>query len=332
MRVGIIGPAVYPDSFAENIAMGLETLGVSAYHLGPAHHCSRKKIVNHSINAFFQASPTALEVAQRRLIKRAGELELNAVITVQARLLPSTVIAMRRSGVKVCLWYPDHVSNLPMSVASTPFDAIFLKEPSLVDKFSRMLLLPVHYLPEACNPTWHRVPDDADDGPCEADHHIVVAGNIYGTRARILSLLLDHEVPLRIYGAPVPRWITDPRIQKAHTGRYIARTEKARTFRRAAGVLNSMYPAEIEGVNARLFEATGCGAAVLTEHRREVPNLFRLGEEVLSFHSFDELLGHIKMLADEPGAARVLGDAATARAHADHTYSQRLARLLEILI
>ncbi|WP_083391411.1 CgeB family protein [Parafrankia soli] len=331
MRVGVIGP-VFQDSFAENIAMGLEAFGASAYRLGPAQHRSRRKVVNHSIHALSKAFPATLELTQRRLTRRAAELELDAVITVQAWLLPSAVTAMRRSGTKVCLWYPDAVSNLPTSIALSPFDAIFSKEPALVDRLSRTLRLPAHYLPQACNPAWHRVPADVDDGPCDAAGHIVVAGNVYGTRARILSLLLDHQVPLQIYGGPMPRLITDGRIHKAHTGRYIARADKARVFRRAAGVLNSMHPAEIDGVNSRLFEAAGCGAAVLTEHRREVPNLFRPGDEVLSFHDFDELLGHIKMLVDEPSTARALGDAATARAHADHTYDKRLARLLEILI
>ena len=64
------------------------------------------------------------------------------------------------------------------------------------------------------------------------------------------------------------------RARAAHTGRYLAREEKARVFRSAAGVLNTMHLAEVNGVNARLFEAAGCGAAVLTEFRSTVPELF----------------------------------------------------------
>ncbi|WP_018640446.1 CgeB family protein [Parafrankia elaeagni] len=331
MQIGVIGP-VYEDSFAENIAMGLEELGACAHRLGPAHHHSRHRLLHHGVNTLFRAIPATLEMFQQRLVHRTVDLRLDAVITVQGSLLPTTVNALRRSGTKVCLWYPDAVSNLPTSVCSLPFDALFFKEPWLVERLSQTLRLPVHHLPQACNPAWHRIPADADRGPCEADGHIVVAGNIYGTRARLLSLLLDHQIPLRIYGAAIPRWITDERIRRAHTGKYIARTDKARIFRRAVGVLNNMHPAEINGVNSRLFEAAGCGAAVLTEHRQEVPNLFRPEHEVLPFQDFEELLGHIKTLLESPETGRALGDAASARAHADHTYRQRLAQLLEILI
>ena len=48
-------------------------------------------------------------------------------------------------------------------------------------------------------------------------------------------------------------------------------------FRSATGVLNTMHLSEVAGVNARLFEAAGCGAAVLTDFRPTIPDLFAVG-------------------------------------------------------
>ena len=53
-------------------------------------------------------------------------------------------------------------------------------------------------------------------------------------------------------------------------------------FRSAAGVLNTMHRGEMAGVNERLFQAAGCGAAVLTEFRPTLPELFAIGDEVLA--------------------------------------------------
>jgi hypothetical protein len=50
-------------------------------------------------------------------------------------------------------------------------------------------------------------------------------------------------------------------LREIHTGRLSIGEEKARVFRSAAAVLNNLHPAEISGVNARLFEAAGSGAA-----------------------------------------------------------------------
>jgi spore maturation protein CgeB len=92
-----------------------------------------------------------------------------------------------------------------------------------------------------------------------------------------------------------------------------------------------MHPAEIEGVNLRLFEAAGCGAAVLTEFRPTLPDLFSTGDEVLAFRDFEELIIQARGLLEDGGLSAKLGDAAAARAHADHTYEKRLAVLLEKL-
>ena len=64
----------------------------------------------------------------------------------------------------------------------------------------------------------------------------------------------------------------------------VLREDKARAFRSAAGVLNAVHPAEVSRVSARLFEAAGCGAAVLTEFRSSISELFEPGKEVLVFH------------------------------------------------
>ena len=76
-------------------------------------------------------------------------------------------------------------------------------------------------------------------------------------------------------------------------------------------------------------EAAGCGAAVLTEFRPTVPELFDIGQEVLAFHDFDELVDQAGRLLNESGLGQSLGDAASRRAHRDHSYDLRVATILE---
>jgi spore maturation protein CgeB len=149
------------------------------------------------------------------------------------------------------------------------------------------------------------------------------------SRVRLLERLAAKGIPLRLYGAGFPRWLGETPIRAAHTGRCITRDEKARVFRSAAGVLNTMHLAEVAGVNARLFEATGCGAAVLTDFRPTIPDLFAVGDEVLVFHDFDNLVDQATRLLGETGLTSRLGDAAARRAHRDHTYDLRVTEILE---
>ena len=155
---------------------------------------------------------------------------------------------------------------------------------------------------------------------------------MYASRVRLLERLAAKGIPLRLYGGGFPRWLGETPIRAAHAGRCITRDEKARVFRSAAGVLNTMHLSEVAGVNARLFEAAGCGAAVLTDFRPTVPDLFAVGDEVLVFHDFDSLVDQATRLLEETGLTGRLGDAAARRAHRDHTYDLRVAEILEKLV
>jgi len=325
-RIGVIGP-VGPDYFAENVGDALQRLGHVVTQLGPAHARGRGRLVDRAAGLARQALPHLDERAQSRIVRAALVADCEIVINVDAYLVPRVVTRLRSNGARVAFWFPDHVANLGRQyMLMAPYDAIFFKEPYLVDRLRAMLGLPVYYLPQACNPRWHRPVTPAGTEPC-----LVIAGNMYPSRVRLLDRLIAKGIPLRLYGGGFPRWIGETPSRATHTGRYVAREEKARAFRSAAGVLNTMNLAEVSGVNARLFEAAGCGAAVLTEFRPTVPELFAVGKEVLAFHDFDELVEQATRLLSESGLTARLGDAAAQRAHRDHTYDLRAATILEKL-
>ena len=325
-RIGVVGP-VAPDCFAENIGDALQHLGHVVTQLGTAHPRGRSHLVDRVAGLARQALPRLDERAQNRIVLAAREAECEIVINLDAYLIPRVVTQLKSSGARVAFWFPDSVANLGRQrMLLAPYDAIFFKEPWLTDRLGAMLGLPVYYLPQGCNPRWHRPVTLAGTEPC-----LVIAGNMYPSRVRLLDRLIAKGIPLRLYGGRFPRWIDETAVRAAHTGRYVAREEKARVFRSAAGVLNTMHPGEVNGVNARLFEAAGCGAAVLTEFRSTVPELFAVGKEALAFHDFDDLVEQATRLLSERGLTAQIGDAAAQRAHRDHTYDLRVTAILEKL-
>lgn len=325
-RIGVIG-LMGPDYFAENVGDALQRLGHEVTQLGPAHARGRGRFVSRAGALARQALPRLDERAQDRIVRAALTADCEIVISLDAGLVPAAVTRLRSNGARVAFWFPDAVSNLGRQLMLlAPYDAIFFKEPFLIDRLRSMLDLPVFYLPQACNPRWHRPVTPAGTEPC-----LVIAGNMYPSRVRLLDRLIAKGIPLRLYGGGFPRWIGETAARAVHTGRYVTREEKARVFRSAAGVLNTMHPAEVSGVNLRLFEAAGCGAAVLTEFRPTVPELFALGKEMLAFHDFDDLVEQATRLLSEPGLTARLGDAAAQRAHRDHTYDLRVTAILKQL-
>jgi len=324
LHVGLIG-STDPDTFADNIGDALVRMGHSVTSLGSARPKFRAGLLLRSAELARQACPGWEDRAHKILAYRARDRGCQAVITTEGRLAPAAVAEIRKNHIPVSLWFPDCVSNLGRQrMLAAPYTGLFFKDRILVQRLKDMLDLPVWHLPEACNPGWHRPIGDAG-----VDKHVVVAGNSYLTRLLLLERLHEAGVPLVLFGNPIPRWAPKAIPEALHTGRSIFREEKSRVFRGAAAVLNNLHPAEMSGVNARLFEAAGAGAAVLCERRPELDELFDPKREVVAFTTFDELLGKIQDLLSSSSRTRSVGDAATKRAHADHSYEVRLKILLE---
>jgi spore maturation protein CgeB len=239
--------------------------------------------------------------------------------------MPESVAGLRRNGARVVLWFPDALVNLGRALMlMAPYDALFFHEPHLVDRLRATLDLPAHYLPQGCNPRSHR-----PAVPAGTKLYLVIVGNMYPSRIRLLERLMAEGIPVRAYGGAIPGWVGDSPIRRIHAGHAVFSQDKARVFRSAVGVLNTLHPGEVGGVNLRLFEAAGSGAAVLSEYRPAIPDLFAIGEEVLTFHDSGELVEQASRLLNEPGLTARLGDAAARRAHHDHTIGHRLATILE---
>ena len=95
--------------------------------------------------------------------------------------------------------------------------------------------------------------------------------------------------------------------------------------------MNDLGTAEGSHLNARLFEAAASGAVVVTEWRDGLPDMFEPGAEVQAYRTFGELVALAKSVRDDPGAARAMGDAASARAHAEHTWGHRFDAIAGLL-
>lgn len=325
MRVGVIGPQ-YPDSFADNIASCLPELGVEPVRLGTPRRRTRFSQLNGAIDIASRLSPNLDHRLQRRLSERAASSECDLVIVIDQQLHPWIVRRIRSSGTKVVFWFPDALSNLDrqlMFVAG--YDHLFFKDPVLVDRVRDVLGLPVSYLPEACNPKWHR-----PSGPYGDAGGVVVAGNLYPTRLRLLDRLHQDGVRLSLHAPHLPRSAPRRGVLSEPLRPYLARDEKARVFRSASAVLNNLHPSELSGMNCRLFEAAGSGAVVLTEDRTSLRELFEPEVEVLTFRTYDQLLLQARRAINEPDFARSVADAAASRAHAEHTYAHRIDMILNV--
>ena len=326
MKIMVVGPTD-PDSFADNVIHALTSMGHEVLAAGPARVVRGPRKMRNVSHLLLEQMARADTGSQHHLVLAARHFRPRLVITLDVRLRPATVRGMQLAGTSVVLWFPDHVSNLGKhEVFLCGYDRMYFKNPRLVQQLRDLHGLPAVHLPEAANPAWHHPVGDYG-----TDRTIVVAGNVHPTRAILLERLAAANIPLRIYGPPISSWLNFPRLRELHAGHAVVREEKAQTFRRARGVLNNLHPAEYAGSNCRLFEATACGAAVLTEWREGMDSLFEAGTEVLDFETFDQLLHRCRQVLNDRELGRTVADAAARRSSFDHTYQTRLGTMLKDL-
>ena len=81
--------------------------------------------------------------------------------------------------------------------------------------------------------------------------------------------------------------------------------------------------------NMRLFEATGCGAMLVTDYKDNLNELFEIGREIVAYRSIDECIALVEYYLLNPDKAEVIAAAGQARTLRDHTYSRRMQQTAE---
>jgi spore maturation protein CgeB len=79
--------------------------------------------------------------------------------------------------------------------------------------------------------------------------------------------------------------------------------------------------------NIRMFEATGMGACLITDWKKDLGDLFDLENEVVSYKSMDECIDKVQWLLKNPSKLQEISLAGQKRVLKDHSYENRVCEL-----
>lgn len=339
MRIVVVG-RIETESFACHIGETLSTLGhdVAYVEAGARRRRVRTRLgyrwhqVRSALASLAHRVPALRRRHWRTLWQTIEEKRPELILVTHDFLQPQEVAELRRNGAAVALWFPDHLVNLVRGwCLVAPYDALFFKDPYIVRTMRRVLTTPVFYLPECFNPQRHRLPpnESENDIPAEFRCDITTAGNLHSWRLAWLQGLDAYDV--KIWGDPPPLWLPLGPVRRMVQGRPVFNEDKARAFRGAKIVLNTLHFGEIEGANVRLFEAAGIGAFQLVNETPGLGSLFDVGREVITFRDLQGLRAAIAYWLPREDERRTIAQAAMARAYREHTYELRLRLLLDTL-
>ncbi|MBK7632181.1 MAG: glycosyltransferase [Ignavibacteriales bacterium] len=83
--------------------------------------------------------------------------------------------------------------------------------------------------------------------------------------------------------------------------------------------------------NIRLFEVTGVGSCLLTDHKKNITDFFEPDKEVVTYKSADECVEKIEWLLSHPNELKQIADAGQQRTLKVHSFKQRAEELNKII-
>jgi spore maturation protein CgeB len=319
------------DSMEAHVVATLQSMGIQSAYFPVCHgrlSCRINRLLEYAMTDRRWLRSTPME---RSLLEAVRNFKPELILLLLGNYTtPSTIRKIREiTDAPVACWCQDHMGTMGRQyLIGSKFDYIFAKDQVMVDLFRRYTnLTEVHYLPEACNPAIHRPVTPTNNDKARFGCEVTTAATLYYYRAGIMEALSGFD--LRIWG-PIPRFYDGP-LRTFATGKSVYTRDKAACFNAAKIVVNSLFPMEFGGLNARAFEVAGCGGFQLITHSDAVARHFEPGKEIETFRDLNELCEKVRYYLDHEDERRAIAEAGRLRAHREHTYEQRLSRLLDVV-
>jgi spore maturation protein CgeB len=220
-------------------------------------------------------------------------------------------------------------SEPPAAAKLRSFDLILTSFPHFVDRF-RELGVATEYLRIGFD---ERILGRLAGEPRE-QHGAVFVGALNRTQHRSGNSFLERaarQVPIEFWGYNADGWPDDSPIRTGYRGEAWG-LDMFRVLNASRIALNRHI--DVAGDNAnnmRLYEATGVGALLVTDAKRNLGDLFELDREVITYEDGEELIEKVRYYLDHDDDRSAIADAGQARTLREHTYAQRMEELASIL-
>lgn len=167
----------------------------------------------------------------------------------------------------------------------------------------------------------------------QSRHPLVFVGGLSAAHPARLRLLegVAAAHPVDFWGYGVDLLPRDSPLRRAYHGNAWG-VEMYQVLYNADMALNQhIGVADDYANNMRLYEATGVGAMLITDDKKNLRDLFEPGKEVAAYRSVDECCEMVRYYGEHAEERRTIAQAGQARTLREHTYRHRMESLITIL-
>ena len=166
--------------------------------------------------------------------------------------------------------------------------------------------------------------------PAERDVPVSFVGSLsieHDSRIELLEFIA-RRIELRIWAPDIRHLPKTSPLHRCYQGEAWGRKMYQVLLRSRVTINHHGDLSEGNANNMRLYEATGCGALMLTEAARNLHEIFDAGRETMTYMSISECAAHIEHLLEHDDERARVAAAGQKRTLSEHTYLRRTADLI----
>jgi glycosyltransferase involved in cell wall biosynthesis len=263
--------------------------------------------------------------AHKILLQQVKNIRPDVLLVQDLNALPPSLVRHLKKYAGVVIG--EIASPLPPDAFVKSYDRIISALPSIVEK-AQSLGVPATFVPLGFDARWATV---RESQLREID--VVFVGSFSRLQPNTAPLLraIAEAVPgFRVYGTAKAEVLKEAGLTKNYHGpvwgkEMFSVLGNSKIVVNRHGTVAGRY-----AVNMRMYETTGAGAALITEQKSNLQDLFDIGTEVKAYNDIDEAVAMTISLLKNPSTLSALAHAGQQRTLRDHTYDRRAESLIEI--
>lgn len=275
-----------------------------------------------SLNPEYQT----LKVVNQALIVEAIRLKAELVLVNFGLMIHrQTLEILRELKIKTALWFGDDPAYLDLSKKiSSSYDLFFTHEPKTI-KIHQALGAKASYLPYAINELVHKKVYLTESEKKRFSSQVCFVGTYSPHRDEILGHLKEFD--LKIWGDGWEKSSLSPSLLREG----VNQETMVKVFNAAKIAVNIHQESMASGggLNCRTFEILGSGSLELVDEREGLKELFRNGEEIVTYKDGNDLRKKVRYYLEHPAEREEIASKARELVCAKHTYFHRMREILE---
>lgn len=273
------------------------------------------------------------QMKAQQLAHQVLKYEPDVVIGVYRIIHPRTIEIIKQKSPETIVIHvnPDALVNLQQQqIFAFPYDHYFTKDPYMQHFMKHMAGLNAHCLPEAFNPRYYKT-TGADRNQLEKEENIdvLIFGNMYPYRARIVDQIRQAGLKVSLYGARSRYFPTD--LEFVFNDRAIYGVEKSKKIIGAKVVLNCFHYSEIEGVNVKYFEINGIGGFQVCDFKPTLKEYSPVDPIQYSYQDTQQAIELIRYYLDRPNERHQIAETQREYFLKHHTYENRMNTIMNVI-